>query len=39
MTGTLARKERVELARSIDRVARFVYPSALLCVFYFTFFS
>jgi hypothetical protein len=37
VTGTLARKERVELARGIDRVARVVYPSALLCVLYFTF--
>jgi hypothetical protein len=39
VTGTFARTERVELARKIDRVARVVYPSALICVLYFTFFS
>ena len=39
VTGTLARSERVELARRIDRVARVVYPSALLGVLYFTFLS
>ena len=37
VTGTLARNERVDLARRIDRVARLGYPTALLCVLYFTF--